>query len=68
MDTSDFKLEYENVSKKVLLTGPKFQTKLRICPGRAPEIYPLSMDKRPIAIGHNMSMVRDTRKSNFGSQ
>ena len=36
--------------------------------GRATEIHSHSKDGRPRDIGHKMSMVVDTRKSNFGSQ
>ena len=38
------------------------------CPGKATEIHAHSKDEGPRDIGHKISMVLDTKKSNLGSK
>ena len=53
---------------KVLLTVPKFHAEMHICSKRLAEMHPHLKDEGPRNIGNNMSLVLDTRKSNFGGQ
>ena len=63
----------QNVSKKVLLKGSKFQTTTPSLSGnfvqreRQKDIHTLTT-KGPNEIWHKMSMVLDSRKYDFGSQ
>ena len=63
--TSGFKLE-----RVKMLTCPKLQTKIsnRSTAFSQGEIHQLSNDEQPTDIGHEMRMVLDTRKSNFGTK
>ena len=59
------------VSVKVLLREPKFQLKILSCSSvfvqpDCREKHPSSKGERLRNIGHNLSMVLDTRKSSFG--
>ena len=38
------------------------------CSGRMAEMHPDPKDEGPIVIGHKITMILDTRKSNFESQ
>ena len=67
---------FQNVSRKILLSGVKFETKIpshsRVfvieIEGRATEIHPTCEDKGLRDHEHKMSMVLDTRESNFECQ
>ena len=61
----------QNVSKEVLLTGPKFQVKFQshfvsLRSGRGTVTHPPSKDEGLNDIGHCMAL--DKRMTNFGSQ